>query len=92
MSCAVGRKHGSDPMLLWLWCRPASTAPIQPLAWEPPYTSCAALKGQKTETTTTTTKNASLLKEKANHHLTMQGCHKPLICKKEKESNMCKVQ
>ena len=24
-------------MLLWLWRRPAATAPIQPLAWEPPY-------------------------------------------------------
>uniref|UniRef100_A0A8D0QKE0 Sodium/potassium-transporting ATPase subunit alpha n=1 Tax=Sus scrofa TaxID=9823 RepID=A0A8D0QKE0_PIG len=23
-------------MLLWLWGRPAATAPIQPLAWEPP--------------------------------------------------------
>ena len=22
-------------MLLWLWCRPAATAPIRPLAWEP---------------------------------------------------------
>ena len=27
----------SDPSLLWLWCRLAATAPIQPLAWEPPY-------------------------------------------------------
>ena len=25
-----------DPVLLWLWCRPAATAPIRPLAWEPP--------------------------------------------------------
>ena len=23
--------------LLWLWCRPVATAPIGPLAWEPPY-------------------------------------------------------
>ena len=22
-----------DPPLLWLWCRPAATAPVQPLAW-----------------------------------------------------------
>ena len=29
-----------------MWCRPAATAPIQPLAWEPPY---AALKRQKTK-------------------------------------------
>ena len=26
-----------DPVLLWLCCRPAATAPIQPLAWEPLY-------------------------------------------------------
>ena len=26
-----------DPPLLWLWCRPAATALIRPLAWEPPY-------------------------------------------------------
>ena len=24
-------------MLLWLWCRLATTALIRPLAWEPPY-------------------------------------------------------
>ena len=27
-----------DLALLWLWCRPAAAAPIQPIAWEPPYT------------------------------------------------------
>ena len=27
MSCGVGCRHGSDPPLLWLWCRPATTAP-----------------------------------------------------------------
>ena len=32
MSCGVGRRCGSDLALLWLWCRPAATAPIQPLA------------------------------------------------------------
>jgi len=31
-----------DPALLWLWCRPAATAPIGPLAWEPPYAAGAA--------------------------------------------------
>ena len=35
-------------MLLWLWFRPAATALIQPLAWEPPYAMDAALKRQKT--------------------------------------------
>ena len=28
---------GLDPPLLWLWCRQAASAPIGPLAWEPPY-------------------------------------------------------
>ena len=23
--------------MLWLWHRPVATAPIRPLAWEPPY-------------------------------------------------------
>ena len=32
-----------------LWCRPAATAPIRPLAWEPPYAMGMALKGQKTK-------------------------------------------
>ena len=37
MSCGVGCKHGSDPVLLWFWRRPVATPPISPLAWEPPY-------------------------------------------------------
>ena len=36
VSCGVGRRWGSHPALLWLWCRPTATAPIQPLAWELP--------------------------------------------------------
>ena len=44
MSCGVGRRHCSDPVLLWLWCRSKATAPIGPLAWEPPYATNAALK------------------------------------------------
>ena len=26
VSCGVGRKHGADPMLLWLWCRLAASS------------------------------------------------------------------
>jgi len=37
VSCGVGRRRGSDPELLWLWCRPVATVPIRPLAWEPSY-------------------------------------------------------
>ena len=42
MSCGVGRKLGSDLTLLWLWYRPVATAPIWPLAWEPPHATGAA--------------------------------------------------
>ena len=44
MSCGVGRRGGSDLVLLWLWHRPAATALIRPLPWEPPYAAGAALK------------------------------------------------
>ena len=36
-----------DLALLWLWCRPAATILIQPLAWDPPYAAVAALKKKK---------------------------------------------
>ena len=52
MSCGVGRRHGSDLALLWLWWRPAATAPIQPLAWEPLYAAGAALEKAKRHTHT----------------------------------------
>ena len=42
MSCGVGCRRGSDPALLWLWHRLVATAPIGPLAWEPPYAAGAA--------------------------------------------------
>ena len=57
MSCGVGRRHGWDLALLWLWRRPAATAPIQPLAWEPPYATGAALIGQNKQTNKQTNKN-----------------------------------
>ena len=47
MSCGVGRRRGSDLVLLWLWCRPAAVAPIQPLAWEPPYATGTAPNRKK---------------------------------------------
>ena len=44
MSCGAGHRRGLDLALLWLWRRPVATAPIGPLAWEPPYASGVALK------------------------------------------------
>ena len=40
----VGRRRGLDLVLWWLWCRPAATALIGPLAWEPPYAAGVTLK------------------------------------------------
>ena len=50
VSCGIGRRLGSDTALLWLWCRPAATALIRPLAWEPPYAVGVALKDKKNKT------------------------------------------
>ena len=49
MSCGVGRRRGSNPTLLRLWCRPAALALIHALAWEPRYAEGAALNRQKTK-------------------------------------------
>ena len=51
MGYGAGWIMDSDSALLWLWCRPAATARIRPLAWEPPYALGAALKRQKTKQT-----------------------------------------
>ena len=49
MSCGVGHRCCSDPVLLWLWHRLAATALIWLLAWEPPYAVGVVLKEQKKE-------------------------------------------
>ena len=45
-----------DPVLLWLWCRPAAVAPTGLLAWELPHALGVALKAKTKQITTTTTK------------------------------------
>ena len=53
VSCGVGCRCGLDPVLLWLWRRPVTTAPIRPLAWEPPYATGVAqelARGQNKKT------------------------------------------
>ena len=47
MSCGVGCRCGLHPALVWLWLRLTAVALIQPLAWEYPYASGAALKKPK---------------------------------------------
>ena len=50
MTCAVGHRYGSNPEVLWLWCRLATSAPIRPLAWESPCaTGSGPKKGKKTK-------------------------------------------
>ena len=64
MSCGVDQGHGSDPVLLWLSHRLASTAPIRPLAWELPYATGAALeKAKRQKAKTKTPKQCILLME-----------------------------
>ena len=47
VSCGVGCRCSLDLALLWLWRRPAATAPIGPLAWELPYAVGVVLERQK---------------------------------------------
>ena len=47
MSCCVGHSQGLEPVLLWLWHRLASVAPIWPLDWELPYASDVTLKSKE---------------------------------------------
>ena len=57
----MGRRRVSDLMLLWLWCRPAAAAPIQPLAWEPPCAAGVPLKKKKKERKKKEKKSEALL-------------------------------
>ena len=47
VSRGVGHRRGAGPELLWLWRRPAATAPIHLLAWELPYAKGMALNKDK---------------------------------------------
>ena len=48
VSCGVGHRHGSNPVLLWLWHRLlVTTALIRPLAWETPYAVGVTLEKTK---------------------------------------------
>ena len=67
MSFGIGRRHGSDLVLLWLWRRPVAIVLIRPLDLEPPYALTAALKRhththtKKTKTKQTNKKTGSLI-------------------------------
>ena len=36
-----------DPALLWLWCRPAATSLIRPLAWDSICCGCSPKKDER---------------------------------------------
>ena len=68
---------GSDPVLLWLWCGPAATAPIRRLAWEPPHATGVAPekakrqkdKKQKTNKKNPKTKSQNKTKQKNTNYV-----------------------
>ena len=72
-------------MLLWLRYRPAATAPIRSLAWEPPYAAGVALEMAKRQKQTNKQKNnnkieifllVKLIKESPAYlHCTELGCY-----------------
>ena len=60
MCCGVGCRCGSDPMLLWLWSKPAAAVPIWPLSLE---TSICHRGGPKKQTNKQTKNSKAFLKE-----------------------------
>ena len=46
----VGRGCDADPVLPWLWCRPAAATLIRPQAWEHPYATGVAIKKREKRT------------------------------------------
>ena len=59
-------------MLLWLWRRPAATAPIRPLVWELPHTLGAALKNKQTNKQKTQKKKKKKKKELMNWKMNLK--------------------
>ena len=51
MSCGIGYRRGLCLLLLWLWHRPATVAPVQSLAWELPYAEGVAIKRKRKKKT-----------------------------------------
>ena len=68
MSCGLVCQSGSDLVLLWLCHRPAATALIRPLAWEPLYAVSVALEKTKKKK-----KNRIMEKAIAEKELRMVG-------------------
>ena len=72
MNCGVGHRCSSDLVWLWLWCRPVATAPIRPLAWEPPYAVGVALKRQKRQKQNQKKTHRKIGCKRKNNHLNLE--------------------
>ena len=83
MSCGEGHRRSSDPLLLWLWCRPVAAAPIRPLAWELPYAAGVAPK-KKTKNIVQAVaqwvKDLALLQLWLEFHPWPGNFHMPQVC------------
>ena len=61
MSYGVGHRGSLGLVLLWLWCRVAAVAPINPyLLWEFPYAAIVAIKKAKNKTKQTNKKKTTI--------------------------------
>ena len=78
MSCGVGCRRGSEPVLLWLWCRPVATEPIGSLAWESPYAMGVALEKTKRQK-----------KKKRKKEKEVKGCFRSTTMKTEGSVRIC---
>ena len=85
MSCGVGHKRGSDLALLWPWCRPTAVAPIQTLAWEPPYAASVALKKKKERKKRKRKKGQKTYLDRNSHEMNDKSHISILLPKSEKE-------
>ena len=81
MSCGVGHRLGSDLAFLWLWCRPVTTAPTQPLALELPYAVNVDLEKQKDKKKKKKKANImSVIVEIVDSTARLPGFHCLLLC------------
>jgi len=88
VSCGVGCRRGSDPALLWLWRRPVATAPIRPLAWEPPYAAGAAQEIAKRQK-----KKKKKKREKTVHRMGENICrYRILIVAQQKQTRLVSMR
>ena len=91
MNSGVGCRHSWDPVLLWLWRRPAAVAQIQPLAWELLYAVGMALKNKKQNKTKQKKKSKTnkqkkkvplslaLMNNFQKDHLVLTASHNPMV-------------